>query len=434
MRIKESENGQVLVLVIFCIVVLIGFAALAIDGGRTYSEKRRAQSAADSAAYAAAMAASNGENWKQAALKQVELNGFDDPDALANPGSFMDVQVYNPPVDGPYSPGKITNGEDPYEYFQVKIRLMVDKAFSQVVFPGQLEVSVEAVTKAKPIRSSSSGNAIHSTNLSACRAVWFNGTGDTWVDGGNIFSNSDAVGTCSSGQQNGSGAVKVTRGKIQTVGSFREVGGSGTVSPNPLEGASNGVFRQTLDPIKTPVCTGMDERSATSSPLQPGIYNAGIDIQNGTWEMEPGVYCLYGNFRVNGGKLTGYDVLIVMLDGDVSMNGNADITLMRADDIEDSAQPKPQQFGGMLFFMPDSNHGGIDLGGNSGSTYAGTIYAPGPRDSSKNKCTFSGTTGSIGISSNIICDSIEVSGTADIEIHYNAKQNYQFAPMLEMSQ
>ncbi len=431
MKTNKSEHGQALVLVVICIVALIGFAALAIDGGRTYSEKRRAQSAADSAAYAAAMAAADGQNWKQAALDQVKLNGFNDGDSGANPGSFMDVQIYNPPVDGPYSPGRIVNNENPNEYFQVKIRLMVDKVFSQVVFPGKQEISVEAVTKARPITPSSSGNAVHATNLDACRAVLFSGTGNTWVDGGNVFSNSEAVGNCASGQQSGSGKVQVTDGKIQTVGSFRIVGGAGSVSPSPLEGSVDGVYHQTLPVIKTPDCSHLSEQNGSSSPLQPGIYKHGISIQNGTWQMKPGMYCLEGDFKVNGGQLSGNGVLIVMLSGDVSLNGNANIRLIRANSIRDGAG---QQYGGMLFFMPESNHGGIDLGGTSGSSYAGTIYAPGPRDANKQKCTFSGTSGTVAVKSNIICDTIEVTGTANVEIHYKASQNYQVPPMIELSQ
>jgi hypothetical protein len=427
MKITRREQGQALVLVILCIVVMLGFAALAIDGGRTYAEKRRAQSAADAAAYAAAMAASDGKSWMQAALNQLEMNDFKDPDGNQNLGSVMDVMVYNPPVDGPYSPGEITNNENPNLYFQVKIRLMVEQVFSQVVFPGKQEISVEAVTKSRPIASVTAGNAMHATNLNACKAVWFNGTGDSLVDGGNIFSNSEAVGNCASGQQNGSGKVNVSNGEIHVVGTFREVGGSGIVSPNPSEGVSH----QSLANIPVPDCSGLPSQNTSSNALQPGVYAGGIDIHNGTWTMAAGMYCLKNDFRVNGGKLTGKNVLIVMLNGSVDMNGNADIILRRSNNIKDSAG---NQFGGMLFFMPYSNEGGIDLGGNSGTSYAGTIYAPGPRDSSKNKCTFGGNSGTIGISSNIICNTIEVHGTANVEIHYKANQNYRLPPMLEMSQ
>jgi uncharacterized membrane protein len=51
---ESSEYGQALVLIALAFVVLIGFAALAIDGGMTYSNRRIAQAASDSASLAGA--------------------------------------------------------------------------------------------------------------------------------------------------------------------------------------------------------------------------------------------------------------------------------------------------------------------------------------------------------------------------------------------
>lgn len=435
MEMKTSEKGQALILIVFCLVAILGFAALAIDGGRTYSEKRRAQNAADAAAYAAARAAAEGENWRAAAMSQLQMNDFNDPDLGLNPGNPLDIVVYNPPQDGPFSAGEIDPNDDPNQYFQVKITEAVPQSFSQLVFNGEMNVSVEAVARAQPILAVSHGNAMHATNTSACNAVWFDGGGETHVDGGNVYSNSTAVGNCSSGQQNGSGAVRVTGGDIRVVGSWQTVGGSGTVAPNPLEGhpvsgPSDGVTHMALADVPTPNCSGLPARDTSSHDLQPGVYD-GIAIHNGTWTMAPGMYCLTDDFRVNGGDLTGEQVLIVMQSGSVDMSGNADIRLIRASSIEDS---DGNQFGGMLFFMPTNNPGGIDLGGNAGTIFAGTIYAPGPRNSSKNKCTFGGNSGTIGIKSNIVCDTIEIHGNANVEIFYKEEQNYRLPPMIELSE
>ena len=53
----SSERGQVLVLLVLALVGLLGFTALAIDGGMVYSDRRTAQNAADAAALAGAGAA-----------------------------------------------------------------------------------------------------------------------------------------------------------------------------------------------------------------------------------------------------------------------------------------------------------------------------------------------------------------------------------------
>jgi Flp pilus assembly protein TadG len=57
---RPSERGQVLVLVLLGMFVLFGAAALGIDGGRLFEERRAAQGAADHAATAAAFARCTG--------------------------------------------------------------------------------------------------------------------------------------------------------------------------------------------------------------------------------------------------------------------------------------------------------------------------------------------------------------------------------------
>ena len=56
-RTDRKEHGQILVLIILAIVGMFGFAALAIDGGMTYFDRRNAQSAADAASLAGALSA-----------------------------------------------------------------------------------------------------------------------------------------------------------------------------------------------------------------------------------------------------------------------------------------------------------------------------------------------------------------------------------------
>ena len=56
MSYKKSEKGQALVLIVLAAMGLFGFAALSIDGGMVFSDRRHAQNAADTAALAAALA------------------------------------------------------------------------------------------------------------------------------------------------------------------------------------------------------------------------------------------------------------------------------------------------------------------------------------------------------------------------------------------
>jgi Flp pilus assembly protein TadG len=50
----QSEDGQALVLIVLCLLVLLGFCAVTLDFGHAYLAQRRLQSAADAAALAGA--------------------------------------------------------------------------------------------------------------------------------------------------------------------------------------------------------------------------------------------------------------------------------------------------------------------------------------------------------------------------------------------
>ena len=58
MRTIKSEKGQALIVIALAAVVLFSFAALAIDGSMAFSDRRKAQNAADTAVLAALASAS----------------------------------------------------------------------------------------------------------------------------------------------------------------------------------------------------------------------------------------------------------------------------------------------------------------------------------------------------------------------------------------
>jgi uncharacterized membrane protein len=83
-----SEKGQAIVMVAFAVIGLVAFVALAIDGGRVFSDKRHAQNAADSAALAVALALTRAPTGQAdavylaiaeaAAEESAAINGYDD--------------------------------------------------------------------------------------------------------------------------------------------------------------------------------------------------------------------------------------------------------------------------------------------------------------------------------------------------------------------
>ncbi len=54
---RNSERGQAMVFLVISIVVLLGFVALAIDGGMAYSDRRHSQNGADASSLAGGGAA-----------------------------------------------------------------------------------------------------------------------------------------------------------------------------------------------------------------------------------------------------------------------------------------------------------------------------------------------------------------------------------------
>jgi uncharacterized membrane protein len=59
---RRLQSGQIFVLTSLALVAIIGFAALAVDVGFLYSNRRRMQTAADAAAVAGATALRDGQS------------------------------------------------------------------------------------------------------------------------------------------------------------------------------------------------------------------------------------------------------------------------------------------------------------------------------------------------------------------------------------
>src|SRR5215510_5724948 len=95
MSYKKSEKGQALVLIALAAVGLFGFAALSIDGGMVFSDKRHAQNAADTAALAAALARVRAQSNPDSAAKlageaRAITNGYGDP---SDPDTTVEVNI-----------------------------------------------------------------------------------------------------------------------------------------------------------------------------------------------------------------------------------------------------------------------------------------------------------------------------------------------------
>lgn len=394
---RTSERGQAMLLIMLAVIGLLGFSALAIDLGWTLSERRQAQNAVDGAAYAAGMAALNpsaGVTPQDAAKAQVEEFGYE----------VTQVTVNRPPVSGPYQ------GDN--SYIQVFVNTEVQPVFSHFVFNGLQKITTEAVVRVSGSTSFSHGNAVHATAESG-NGIVFNGNANLHVYSGSVYALSNI-------SMSNNTTVKLDDGQMQAHGTVSNPTKS---DPDALDG-SDGVPALIIPPIDPPYCdkSKLGSKNESTKTLSPGYFSSGPDIHNGNWTMQPGLYCIDGGFKFNGGKLTGTDVMIVMLSGSFELTGNGSLNLTRPS-APDSTLGIP--WGGMLLYVKP----GVDLKitGTSDQLISGTIYAP------DSFCDIGGSSDTFAIRANIICHDFKFHDQ-NTNIYYEADENFQVAPTIELVQ
>lgn len=412
---KRTERGQALILIVLAIVGLIGLTALAIDGGNAFSDRRHAQSAADAAALAAALAKVHGQNWTGAALARAADNGY------TNDGARSTVTVTNPPgpdCDG-NTPNPVNLAADPNDrieyYIQVVIRSNVDTYFAPIVGVNQVHNCVQAIARAKPPVTApiAFGNAMVSLNPTACRAFWVHGTSDTVVTGSGVFVNSNcATGAFQAFDQSGNGTI--TAPNICVVGGATY--GAGDVTPPPQTGCGPQLPYPPQYLWPQPTCSTNATKSG--GVITPG--NMPASWLGGNVTLQPGIYCITGDAKINASdNINGSGVLLYFMNGGIHINGGATINL---------SAPTSGAYAGLLLYLPLTNSSDVVLNGNGQSAFTGTILAP------ASEIQINGTGSAYGYHSQIIGYTIDLIGTAATSIFYNDSENYDITlpPTLEV--
>lgn len=425
-----SERGQAIILIALAIVGLIGLTALAVDGGNIYAERRRAQNTADASALDAALAKVRGQNFSAEGLARAASNHYVDSDPTsASSDPDVNVEIYNPPISGPYT------GQS--EYIQVIITARVRTYFGRVVGITEVTNQVEAVARAIPpkIVPPFSGSAIVGLSPDACKAVTYQGNAGATLIGGGIFVNSDCSG---GGNQaaffNNSGAAALNTPGICSVGSVTYATGAINLTNGGsiLTGPANCPpydYPVTSYVFPNAVCTGnaATYTSGGNMRMSPGNLNGNLQVPgpayNKTLYLDPGMYCINGDFDLNAGDtIYGDNVIIVVNGGTVIWNGGANVNL---------SAPTTGDFKGLLLYLPYSNPSTVTIAGNFNSTFTGTILAP------ASECNLLGTSGSVGMmSSQVICYTVDIAGTSATNITYDANNLWQapISPTIELSQ
>ena len=349
----QSEKGQIIVLLAVAIVALLGFAALAVDVGMVYSDRRYDQSVADSAALAGAqIAALTLENdnvtytgggkgefpFSCAGINTYIQNNTDicslNENTVGDPTTKAAVKACKQAIqraasnrftiDSDISDGlgvQVTcaiEDKGPYQDKYLDIKVMVtsqtNTSFAHLFFGGKLMNTVTAITRIKPRMRAEYGYAIVALNPICDQpnkgTFTFDGggNGSVSIHGGGLYANGCFA-------FNGSSVkVNVTGGGISYAGPSPKISGSPDINPAPVD--TDVVLPYT--PISEPVCGPTDRTVPNSSnyTLQPGNYDIGISVKNGeVATLLPGLYCLNGDFDIRGLIKMEDDVLEISLRG-----------------------------------------------------------------------------------------------------------------------
>lgn len=430
MKKNLPENGQIIVILAVAIVALFGFAALAIDVGMVYSDRRYDQSVADSAALAGAQSVqagleannvsdSSGTMCSNAQLSNIIDTAKNKAVASMNRNDFLDATELSD-GHGTVDISCVTiNGSS--HVIQVTTQIMSQTKTSFVHFfgGGIMVNSVKAVAWVYGSHNVGSGNSLAAFKPTCDKnkpEIYFKGGFDDIViyDGG-IFSNGCL-------KSNGSTEVNVYTtnpaavapgGAVQyTLGSW-DPAGNGTINPSPQKSTGPLPFPK----VPVPNCgtwpatlTNVKVTNGKTETLSPGWY--GSLSNGGTLNLASGSYCFEGNFSLGAGGITkgpfpypgsaSEGVTIYMHQGTVDINGGATVYLKAALEAPTTPATSKALKGYLIITGNDNacndtdlyddtapNQPCIKIIGGSVQDYTGTIIAPyGPIEFGGNSGTY----------------------------------------------
>ncbi len=452
---KMAEKGQALILIAFAAIGLFAFTALAIDGSAVFSDHRHAQNAADTAAFAAALAKVRDTNpalghWKTPGILRAETNGY------KNDG-VNEVKVYscdewtNSP-DNPSRPARCqglpADTSKDAEYVMVRIKSVVKLTFARVIGWSEMTNYANAVVHADPPTSEKwfGGRAMVAANRT-CPAhgdfgpMDFGGNGTTIVNNSGIFVNSSCSLALDDHGGGNSNSITTTTGVCVIGGIDPHANG---FTPTPAAGTTNcgnqvNIYDYwmpdtPLTPggpsLLDPYCShsGSITGSGGDYRATPGAFSGRPfpDVRggHGTVKLEKGIYCIYDGFDLNAGwnMTTDLDgdnvqdqddegVLFYIVGGNFALNGGG---VVRLDAMVNTTTGFPDMLLHYLIYIPKSNPAGdVDISGNSDTTLTGMIMAP------NSNVDLIGSSGTFSLSAQIISNNMRVSGDGAINITYN---------------
>jgi hypothetical protein len=436
-----NQRGQALVLIALAIVGLVGFTALAIDGGNVFSDRRHSQNASDTASLAAALAITRNEtNWKDLGYQRALANGYDPSDGV----TAIDVYMCNelPQTVNGFTLTCVGKGlpanADPAEYVYVHIKSRVKLFFAPVIGWREVINNTDAVAHAKKVEETAMfpGYAIVSTMMDCPSSpppfVVDGNSGTTIVDAG-ILVNSNCDGSPKPAYDQGGSSHVDTDTGVCVVGAAR------STDTDPLPTTDCSPINVNKYTLPNPTCSHegtIQRRTNGDWEATPGLYGRNFNFDSiddvnpagGTIRLQKGIYCFYDGIDLQStwtitsdldGRGT-FDpdsegVLFFVPQGDVLFNGSTTIDIHA---VSTTADDFPERFVNVLIYVPPTNNPStLNITGANGSQYTGTILAP------ASEITLNGGSGTVGLNSQIIGYAVKITGSGTLDIQYNAVDN-----------
>jgi hypothetical protein len=298
-RSGETEAGQTLVMFVLALFVLLGMAAVAVDVGFFFSQRRGLQNAADAAALAGAHALpENAAEARASAQEWADRNGYG-----AAGGAVVTIVT-------------------PYKGDAAKVEVTIEKQvpafFARALGMNAFDVKARAVGSHGLDEVRQFG--VIALNPSACGSFLKSGSGNFTVSGGGAIAvNSDCDPAI---DVSGSGSVSAAAIYYYTGGGWESTGDM-TPDPVPMPRPAEDPLASLAPPSLTAIGLSPDSAGTARAPatlkltagaktLRPGVYYGGISISsNANVTFAPGIYIMAGGgFTLSGGgNITGLGVM-----------------------------------------------------------------------------------------------------------------------------
>lgn len=463
-NIIHTEKGQILVLLVLVLMGLLGFTALAIDGGMIYADRRYMQSAADAASLAGASSAAQyiqdhhyttlDFNCSLEVVPELLNEAEEVAKQKAIDNDFIDITIDSELGQPGHDYGVNATCNSATDSVEVLVLLskVTNTSFVHLFTTTPMRNTVTSIGEAEPGFNAGGGAAIISTSFDCGTndgGVHIDGTPKIVINVGGIFSNSCV-------EFKGSTFVEVgdfENNKPGTINYYKDSYWlkSGNcpdetkckVWPEPTPAQNyHPITFATIDP---PVCLPGSEVNANSKTgdditIDPGNYGSIKITGKGKLTLKPGLYCVSEDITVGDGTFIGNGVTIYYTNTDpksgegIFITGG-DIRLLAQNMVPDEITPGGEgSVEDLLIYLGKQSNARVELKGNGGSFFGGTVYAPASNIFIGGTPDLEDKDAAVVYKTSIIGYDVTVAGTANLEITYEKDMDYGVPASMQQKQ